>query len=125
MNQVNLIGNLVAKPELRITTTNKKVTECTLAVRRDKDNTDFINIQVWNDKADNLCKYQDKGSKIAVTGSIRQEKYQNATGENRYKVYVLASNIEYLSSKNESNITTSVDNTGDFIEVDNTDDLPF
>lgn len=100
MNQIQLIGRLARTPEMRYTTNNKPVANFTIAVNRiGQDSADFINCVVWNNPAENLCKYQDKGSQIAIVGSLRVEQYQDSNGENRYKTYVLVSNIEYLNSK--------------------------
>lgn len=103
MNSVNLIGRLTKKPELRYTQSNTAVCEFSLAVNRiGQEQTDFITCVVWKAQAENLVKYQDKGSLIAVNGSLRVDTYDNEQGERRYKTYVLANNIEYLSSKKET-----------------------
>lgn len=102
MNQINLIGRLTRDPEHRQTQSNKLVCEFDIAVNRiGQEQTDFITCVVWEKQAENLTKYQSKGSLIAVNGALRVDKYQNQEGENRYKTYVLATNIEYLSSKKE------------------------
>ena len=106
MNQINLIGRITRDLELRTTNSGKSVCEFDLAVNRvGQDTTDFINCTVWGTQAENLCKYQNKGSLIAVTGALRIDKYQNQDGENRYKTYVLANNIEYLSSKSSEEVS--------------------
>ncbi len=103
MNQINLIGRLTKDPEIRQTQNNKSVCEFDIAVNRiGQEQTDFITCVVWEKQAENLTKYQSKGSLIAVNGALRVDKYQNQEGENRYKTYVLATNIEYLSSKKET-----------------------
>lgn len=56
---------------------------------------------MWGKQAENLVKYQTKGSLIAVEGSNRVDKYQNEKGENRYKHYILVNTIEYLGTKKE------------------------
>ncbi|HHZ6938757.1 TPA: single-stranded DNA-binding protein [Staphylococcus aureus] len=45
--------------------------------------------------------YTTKGSKIAVTGKLRKDKYEK-DGETRYKDYILVSFIELLDSKEET-----------------------
>ncbi len=99
MNRVCLIGRITKDLELRQTTSGKSVCEFTIAVNRDKDNADFINIQVWNAQAENLVKYQSKGNLIGVDGSLRIDSFDKSDGTRGYKTYVLANNIEYLSSK--------------------------
>ena len=103
MNSIQLIGRLTSKPELRYTASNKAVSNFNIAVNRSFTNVDgsrdadFISCQVWNKQAENLVKYQDKGSLIAVEGNLRVEQFEDKDGNNRYKTYVAANNIEYLS----------------------------
>ncbi len=99
MNQINLIGRVTKDLEIRTTESKKTVCNFALAVNRiGQDQADFINIAVWGQQAENLKKYQGKGSLIAVSGSLRVENYE-VEGQKRNKTYVLANNIEYLSNK--------------------------
>jgi len=99
MNRICLVGRITKDLELRETTSGKSKCEFNLAVNRDKDNADFITVQVWKDQAINLCQYQKKGSLIGVEGQLRVVSFDKADGTKGYKTYVLASKIEYLSSK--------------------------
>lgn len=106
MNQVILTGRLSKKPELRETKKGSKVCEFTLATNRPtmrdgKREADFITCMVWNNQAENLVKYQDKGSLIGVHGELRIDSYE-VNGEKRYKTYVIVNNIEFLDRKSES-----------------------
>ena len=102
MNSINLVGRITKDLELRSTPNDNSVCEFSLAVNRiGSEVADFINCQVWNKQAENLAKYQGKGSLIGVVGSLREEKYENKNGETRYKTYVLANNIEYLETKKQ------------------------
>lgn len=108
MNTIILSGRLTSKPELRSTKSLKSVCNFTIAVNRPytsngKRETDFIECQVWNKTAENLCKYQDKGNLILVSGNIRTDSYDDEKGNKRYKTYVSVENIEYLSSKKQEN----------------------
>ncbi len=103
MNSINLVGRITKDLELRETSTGKKVCEFSLAVNRvGSDAADFITCQVWNAQAENLAKYQGKGSLIGIVGSLRADTYE-IEGTKRYKTYVLVSNIEYLGTKKEEN----------------------
>lgn len=103
MNKAILIGRICNDLQLKNTTNNNKVCEFRLAINRvGSEETDFLNIVVWNKQAENLCKYQSKGSLIAVEGSNRCDMYQNENGENRYRNYILANNIQFLGSKSDS-----------------------
>lgn len=104
MNSINLVGRITKDIELRYTQSNKSVCEFNLAVNRiGQEQADFITCQVWNGQAENLSKYQGKGSLIGVGGSLRVDQFQDKEGNNRYKTYVLVSNIEYLGAKKEEN----------------------
>ena len=110
MNTISLVGRITKELELRhTTTTNKPVCEFSLAVNRvGQEQADFINCQVWNGQAENLYKYQGKGSLIGIIGSLRVDQFQDKDGNNRYKTYVLANNIEYLSPvKSGQNVETA------------------
>lgn len=102
MNNVTIIGRITKDLELRTTNNEKSVCEFTLAVnRKGSEGTDFITCVVWNKPAENLCKYQGKGSLIAVSGSLRVEKYQDKEDKTRYRTYVLVNSIEYLNTNKQ------------------------
>lgn len=105
MNKCIITGRLTKKPELKEVKDNK-VCEFTLATNRPvtrdgEKQADFINCIVWNNQAENLCKYQDKGSLISVFGEIRTDSYE-VEGNKRYKTYVLVNNVEFLDSKKDN-----------------------
>ena len=104
MNKAILIGRLTAKPELKYTTSNIAVTSFNLAIdRQPKEDgtkeTDFIEIRVWRKQAENVCKYLDKGSLVAIEGRVQTEKFTTKDGENRYKTLVIAERIMFLNNK--------------------------
>jgi single-strand DNA-binding protein len=131
MNQANLVGRITKDLELRTTKSEKNVCEFTLAVNRvGNENTDFITCVVWDKQAENLCKYQGKGSQIAVSGSIKVDTYE-VEGQKRYKTYVLANYIEYLSTKSSEEVSKE-ENFSDFDlskedveQIIDDSDLPF
>lgn len=126
MNKVILIGRITKDLEIRYTSNEKAVCEFSLAINRDKENTDFINCIVWNKPAENLVKYQSKGSLISVIGELRTDTYEK-DGEKRYKTYVLVNNIEYLSSIKKDEVKEESDpfkEFGETIEVSQ-EELPF
>lgn len=120
MNQINLIGRITKDLELRYTPQNNKaVCDFNIAVNRTYTNengereADFVNIQVWGKQAENLKKYQSKGSLIGVSGELRVNQWEEE-GQRKYKTFVLANQIEFLSSKsneesNEEPQTSNVD----------------
>ena len=101
MQKYLAVGNLTSKPELRYTNSNKAYCRFNLAVNgAKKDETDFIPCVVWEKLAENLCQYQDKGSKIAVEGRLKSGKFEKE-GKTTYTLDLIVTNIEFLSSKSK------------------------
>ena len=127
-----LIGRLTKTPELRTTPKGKQVCSFTIATNRiNNEECDFINCVVWDKQAENLCKYQVKGSLIGVIGQLRQETYNDTKGNKRVAYVVYCSEIEYLqsSAKKEENpfkeMNTKVESDiGETIKIEDSD-LPF
>lgn len=117
MNQVNLIGRITKDLEIRYTQTQKAVCEFSLAVNRTGEGVDFIPCTVWGKSAENLTKYQGKGSQIAVSGKITIDTYE-IEGAKRYKTYVLVNNVEFLGTKKEENNQNIVQKTNSEILKD-------
>ena len=105
MNKVFLIGRLTADPELRYTSSNLPVASFSLAVNRSftsqsgEREADFVNIVVWNKQAENCKNYLNKGSQVAIDGRIQVSKYQDQSGQNRYRTEVVANNVQFLDTK--------------------------
>lgn len=76
MNNIILIGRITKDPELKYTNNGKGNTRFTLAVQRNKEETDFINCVAWEKTAENIAEYFKKGSQIAVQGAIRTGSYE-------------------------------------------------
>lgn len=140
MNKIILTGRLTKDVELRCTAGGNYVADFTIAVNRPVSNdgerkADFILCRVWKKQAENLAKYQGKGSLIAVEGAYRTDSYTDDIGKTQYRNYVLATNIEYLESKKNNDTETSTEETtteqsdpyeefGQQIAIDESD-LPF
>ena len=99
MNQVVLTGRLTKDPELKTTNNDKSVASFTIAVDKYGEGADFINCVVWGKQAENLCKYQTKGSLIGLSGRISTRTYDDAKGNKQYITEVVAESIEFLGSK--------------------------
>lgn len=105
MNRVVLIGRLTRDPELRYTSNNIACAEVDIAINNGKNDdgeerpADFIRVVFWDRLAENLSKFQHKGSLIAVEGQIKVQSWDDDNGKKRYKTYVLVRNMEFLESK--------------------------
>lgn len=105
LNVVAIMGRLVADPELRTTTQGHSVCSFRIACDRSyvqqgqERQADFIDIVAWRQQADFVSKYFQKGSMIAVEGSLQTWNYQDKNGNNRTAVEVVANNIGFAGAK--------------------------
>lgn len=105
LNVVAIVGRLAADPQLRQTTTGKNVASFRIACdrgRRDangQSQTDWFDVVAWNQTAEFVCKYFQKGSLIAIDGRLQMRTYQDKTGANRNAVEIMANNINFVVPK--------------------------
>ena len=129
INNVVLMGRLVAAPELRSTGTGISVTSFTLAVERayaksgEQRQADFIDCVAWRNTAEFITKYFQKGSMIAITGSIQTRNYEDKNGNKRKAVEILVNSVSFCGSKANTSVPPS--SNADFDELGEDEDLPF
>ena len=103
LNSVSLGGRLTADPELRQTNSGHSVADVSLAVNRMKEGeTDFIDVTLWGKTAEIVAEHMSKGRFINVQGRLKQDKWQDKEGKNRYSLGVVADNV-YFGPKTGSN----------------------
>ena len=105
LNVVAIMGRLVADPELR--TTKQGTNVCTFRIACERSYTpkgqqrqaDFVDIVAWGKTAEFITQNFQKGSLIAIEGSIQTRHYQDKDGSNRTAVEVVANNISFAGRK--------------------------
>ena len=103
MNQLLIVGRIANDPELKTLESGKQVANITLAVPRSFKNsdgiyeTDFINCIVWNNIADNVKEYCNKGDIVGVKGRIQTKQEEDKT-----IIEIVAEKVTFLSSKKEN-----------------------
>ena len=108
MNKVVLVGRLARDPELRTTQSGTSVVSFTVACDRrftrqgEERQADFINCVAWNKTAEFISRYFTKGMRIALDGRIQTRSYDDQNGNKRYITEVVAEDVEFAQSKNES-----------------------
>lgn len=151
LNVVAIMGRLVADPELRTTTQGNSVCSFRIACDRSyvqqgqERQADFIDVVAWRQQADFVSKYFQRGSLIAVEGSLQTRQYQDKNGNKRTAVEVVANNISFAGAKRQdaqnapsyeqqtfSHVQQAKAQSGfaqgsadDFAVIDDNDDLPF
>ena len=100
MQRFVMIGRVGTSMELRITNSNKKVVEFSMAdTKKAKDGQDittWVNGVAWENKADTLAKYVNKGDVLYIEGELRNQKYTTKEGIERYKTFILLDNFQLL-----------------------------
>lgn len=123
LNHIDLMGRLVADPELRKVGDDVSVVSFRLAVDRDRKNkdtgereADFINVSAWRSTADFIAQYFAKGDMMVVSGRLQSRMYEDKDGNKRSAYDVVADTVYFGASKKESGQTETAG--GD-------DELPF
>ena len=154
LNVVAIMGRLVADPELRTTPQGTNVCSFRIACDRnfvrqgEQRQADFIDIVAWRSQAEFVSKYFQKGSLIAIEGSLQTRQYQDKNGNNRKAFEIVANNVNFAGGKGSSGNgnggayssarpeytreapmeaapTYSAGSNDDFAVIDEGEDLPF
>jgi single-strand DNA-binding protein len=104
MNKVILIGNLTKDPEIKVTSTGKKLAKFSLAINDGKtsdgkDLTQYFNLTAWERTAEIIEMYVKKGHKVCIVGSLQNRSWDKPDGTKGYATDVLVRELEMLTSK--------------------------
>ena len=105
LNVVAIMGRLVADPELRTTPQGTNVCSFRIACDRnfarqgEQRQADFIDIVAWRQQAEFVSKYFQKGSLIAIEGSLQTRQYQDKNGNNRTAIEVNCDEVSFGETK--------------------------
>jgi single-strand DNA-binding protein len=104
MNTVALVGKIASDIQLREygsgADVKRKATFLLAVPRPVKDGTpDFIRVETWGKQAENLVRFNRKGSRIAVSGRLRSQFYNpdGGTKGGELRSSVVADEIVYLT----------------------------
>ena len=104
LNEVRMIGRLVADADLKYTQGGYPVANFRIAigkrVKRDGewgDSTEFVPIVFWGKRAEGLNEYLTKGSRVHVSGEFRTRTWEK-NGEKRYTSEVHINDIILLGT---------------------------
>ena len=110
MNKLYIIGNTTKDAELRSTQDGTSVCSFTVAVNRKSkkknengSDVDYFRVTAWRKLAEVCGQYVKKGSKLAVVGPVSVSTYTTNDGQTRASLEVTADDVEFLSSKSDSN----------------------
>jgi len=100
-NEVTLVGNVTADPELQITPSGLSVTRFGLAWNRRfqkdgewEEEPNFFDVTCWKETAENVVESFRKGDRVLVSGRLEHSRWEDKkTGEKRSKVGVVADEV--------------------------------
>lgn len=135
MNCVQLIGRLVADPDVRYTNGGLTVAKFRVACDRrykkegNEQTADFISCVAFGKTAEFIEKYFSKGKRIALEGRIQTGSYEKEDGSKIYTTDVVVENVEFVESANASTNRDkkATDKADDFMDIPAglEDELPF
>lgn len=109
INTVTIVGRLTRDAELKYTNSGSAVTTMGLAVNRSRKDGDqwveeanFFDVSLWGRRGESLNQYLQKGTRLAVTGELRQERWEQ-DGQKRSRVVIHANNIQLLGGNQNDN----------------------
>ena len=100
---ITITGNLVDEPELRFTPAGQPVARFRIASVprvfdkaanewRDGDGL-FLTVNIWRHQAEHVCESLNKGTRVVVTGRLKQRSYETKEGEKRTVLEVGADEV--------------------------------
>ena len=108
MNQINLIGNLTADPELKYSQNQNAYVNFNVGVQRpfkDKQSgeyqTDFPRCKAFGKTAEIIAEHFSKGSKIGITGSVQTGQYQDKDGKTVFTTDVMVNQVTFVERKQQ------------------------
>ena len=106
INVVTLVGRVGGDPEIKYFDSGKVKCRLTLAVRRLKRNSDepdWFELEIWGNTAEIAKNYVKKGSLIGVKGALKFDSWSDRnTGTNRSKPLIHVDQLDLLGSKRDS-----------------------
>lgn len=108
INNITLTGRLTADAALSYTTSGTACGKFSLAVSRSvksndgwRDETDFFDCQLWGKQAESLYTYLRKGQKIAISGDLRQNRWEQ-DGQKKSRIVVNVYSVVLCGGKSEA-----------------------
>jgi len=137
------IGRLTRDPELRYTPAGKAVCKFGIAINRSYKNQEgnniedvlFINVTTWGKQAENCSQFLKKGRRVAISGELRSNSWQDKEGNKRVSYEINARTVQFLDLLKDSgfaaqsNQSANEENVSDEVVEEETpiseDDIPF
>jgi len=106
------IGRLTRDPELRYTPGGTGVCKFGIAINRTYRNQEgnnieevlFINVTTWGKQAENVSQFLKKGRRVAISGELRSNNWQDKEGNKRTSFEINARTVQFLDLVKDTGI---------------------
>jgi single-strand DNA-binding protein len=99
MNYITIAGHLGVDPEVRFTSSGKKVTSFRVATnsrRGETEETTWWKVTVWGEQFDKMISFLKKGSAIIVVGELQKPKiFTDREGASQVSLDITAHSIQF------------------------------
>jgi len=98
LNQTVLTGNLGEDPKDFFTPDGTQVTSFNLAFQAGKKKTCWIKVVCFKKLAELASKYLHKGARIAISGTLDQDKWTDKDNQNHTTFQILGNTLEFIKT---------------------------
>lgn len=108
LNSVLLEGNLTRDPELRYTAKGTAVCRFSIACNRSykqedqrQEEVSYFDVTMWSRLAEICAEYLVKGRGVRVVGRLKQDRWEDDSGNRRSRVEVIAEHVEFKPQRRD------------------------
>jgi single-strand DNA-binding protein len=108
LNSVLLEGNLTRDPELRYTAKGTAVCRFAIACNRSykqeeqrQEEVSYFDVTTWSRLAEICAEYLVKGRGVRVVGRLKQDRWEDDSGNRRSRIEVIAEHVEFKPQRRE------------------------
>lgn len=126
MNSINIVifdGNLARDPELTNLASGTSLCKICVAINssyKEKKEVAYINVDAWGKIGESCNSYLKKGSRVTVTGRLKQNTWKDQDGKSRSEIRVVADSVRFDSKPSQNHDLTPPPDLGSQDE-----DIPF
>jgi len=111
INKVIVLGNLGNDPETKYMSNGNAVTNISIATSeswkdkqtgQEQERTEWHRVVFFGRLAEIAGEYLRKGSKVYIEGSLKTDKWQDQSGNDRYTTNIVATEMQMLDSKGDN-----------------------
>jgi len=105
VNVVIIEGGVVRDPEIRYTPAGMAYTRfaiaCTGFAKREpgQEKTSYFQVTAWGKVAEVCASYLKKGRRVMVSGQLRQDRWQDETGQAKSRVVIVAQDVKFMPAQ--------------------------